>query len=130
MTQAMPPEPSATSTAPRPHTHADVHDPLYAELAASADFQELRRRYRAFVFPWTVAFLLWYLMFVALSNWAPDFMGSKVIGNINLGLVMGLLQFLSTFGIAYLYSKHAARSFDPLADSLNREYEAKRGEGR
>ena len=107
-----------------------AHDPLYRELAASDDFQELRRRYRAFVFPWTVAFLVWYLLFVALSNWAPGFMGSQVFGNINVGLLMGLLQFVTTFGIAYLYSKHAARSFDPLADSLNAEYDRQRGEGR
>jgi uncharacterized membrane protein (DUF485 family) len=127
----MPPERSTTSPQPsRSHTQAEVHDPLYAELAASDDFKELRRRYRAFVFPWTIAFLVWYLLFVALSNWAPDFMGTKVLGNINVGLVMGLLQFATTFGIAYLYSKHAARSFDPLADSLNAEYDLKRGEGR
>ena len=131
MTQAMPPERSTTSPQPsRSHTQAEVHDPLYAELAASDDFKELRRRYRAFVFPWTVAFLVWYLLFVALSNWAPGFMGTEVLGNINVGLVMGLLQFLTTFGIAYLYSKHAARSFDPLADSLNAEYDRRRGEGR
>ena len=127
MTQAPPPPRGASSTR---HTHADPHDPLYRELAASDDFQELRRRYRAFVFPWTIAFLVWYLLFVGLSNWAPDFMGTKVIGNINVGLVMGLLQFATTFGIAYLYSRHAARQFDPLADSLNREYDAKRGDAR
>ena len=123
MTQALPPERSATSL----HTHADPNDPLYAELAAGEDFQELRRRYRAFVFPWTIAFLVWYLLFVALSNWAPDLMGTEVLGNINLGLVMGLLQFVTTFGIAWLYSKHASRQFDPLADKVNAEYESKRG---
>src|SRR5690349_19292102 len=124
----MPPERSTTSTQPsRSHLQAEVHDPLYAELAASDDFKELRRRYRAFVFPWTIAFLVWYLLFVALSNWAPDFMGTQVLGNINVGLLMGLLQFVTTFGIAYLYSKHAARQFDPLADAVNAEFEAKRG---
>ena len=98
-------------------------DPHYAELAASDDFHELRRRYRAFVFPWTIAFLTWYLLYVILSNWAPDFMGTKVIGNINVGLVMGLLQFVTTFGIAYLYAKHAAKNFDPIADRVRARYE-------
>jgi uncharacterized membrane protein (DUF485 family) len=126
VTQASPSEPSSTRST---HEHHN-HDPLYAELASSDDFQELRRRYRAFVFPWTIAFLVWYLLFVALSNWAPDFMGSQVFGNVNVGLVMGLLQFVTTFGIAYLYSKHAARSFDPLADSVNAEYDRRRGEAR
>lgn len=127
MSKTSPPEPSPAGAR---HTHADPHDPLYRELAASEDFQELRRRYRAFVFPWTIAFLVWYLLFVALSNWAPDFMGTEVLGNINVGLVMGLLQFVTTFGIAYIYSKHAARQFDPLADAINREYESRKDETR
>jgi uncharacterized membrane protein (DUF485 family) len=41
---------------------------------------------------------------------------------------MGLLQFVTTFGIAYLYSKHAAKRFDPLADSLNAEYDRRKGD--
>lgn len=119
---------SAEPAAPRPHqhgshTHAQFSDPLYAELARSDDFVELRRRYRAFVFPWTIAFLVWYLLYVALSNWATDFMGTQVVGNINVGLVLGLLQFATTFGIAWLYAKHAARSFDPLADRIRVRYE-------
>lgn len=120
----MPPErgPSGPD-ASAAHTHAHNHDPLYAELAATPEFQELRRRYRAFVFPWTVAFLVWYLLFVSLSNWAPEFMSRQVVGNINVGLVMGLLQFATTFGIAWLYARHAARNFDPLADQVAAKYE-------
>ena len=108
---------------PGVHTHAQFNDPLYKNLAESDDFQELKKRYRAFVFPWTIAFLAWYLMFVALSNWAPDFMSNKVVGNINLGLVLGLLQFATTFLIAWLYSKHAAAKFDPLAAKIKAQFE-------
>jgi uncharacterized membrane protein (DUF485 family) len=105
------------------HTHAQYHDPLYKELAESDDFQELKKRYRAFVFPWTVAFLAWYLLFVALSIWAKGFMRIQVLGNINLGLVLDLLQFASTFFIAWLYSKHAAERFDPLAGRIRVRFE-------
>ena len=38
------------------------------ELHESADFIELRRRYRGFVFPATVAFLSWYLLYVVMSQ--------------------------------------------------------------
>ena len=103
---------------------------VYQEIHQGTQFRELRRRYRGFAIPWTIAFLVWYLLFVGLSNWAPDFMGTKVVGNINVGLVMGLLQFVTTFGIAYVYSKHAARNFDPLADAVNREYESRKGDPR
>lgn len=106
------------------HTHAQLEDPLYQRLAQSSDFQELKARYRGFVFPWTVAFLVWYLLYVALSNWASGFMGTKVLGNINLGLILGLLQFLTTFLIAWMYSRHAAARFDPLAQKIKAEFEA------
>lgn len=109
------------------HTHAQAHDPLYAELRASEDFQELRRRYRAFVFPVTAGFLTWYLLFVVLSNWAPGFMGTHVFGNINWGLILGLLQFVTTFLIAWIYAKYAASHFDPLADRVRARYEEAEG---
>lgn len=117
-------DPAAPQHQPGSHTHAQVNDPLYAELAASDDFRELRRRYRAFVFPWTIAFLSWYLLYVALSNWAPEFMGKNVFGNVNVGLVFGLLQFLTTFLIAWIYSRHAASHFDPLAAKVRDRFDA------
>ena len=84
----------------RVHQHS-AH-PLYAELHAAADFVELRKKFRAFVLPATVAFMSWYLLYVVMSNWAPGFMGTQVAGNINVALVFGLLQFVSTFLIAWL----------------------------
>ena len=44
------------------HDQASRHDPVYDRLHETAEFQELRRRYRGFVFPATVAFLTWYLL--------------------------------------------------------------------
>jgi uncharacterized membrane protein (DUF485 family) len=35
-----------------------------------------------------------------------------------------MLQFVSTVGIAYLYSRHAERRFDPMADKIRGEIEA------
>ena len=42
------------------------HDPIYDRLHATPEFAELRRRYRGFVFPATVAFLAWYLLYVVM----------------------------------------------------------------
>ena len=95
---------------------------VYEELAASDDFHELRRRYRAFVLPYTLAFLVWYLLFVVMSNWANGFMDTKLVGNINVALVFGLLQFVSTFAIAFIYSRFANRKLDPLAGGLRKRY--------
>ena len=91
------------------------HDPLYDQLSERPEFSELRRRYRGFVLPATAAFLAWYLLYVVLSNWAPGFMGTKLVGNINVALVFGLLQFVTTFLLAYLYSPYSSSKLDPLA---------------
>ena len=95
---------------------------VYENLHATAEFRELRRRYRSFAIPATVAFLAWYLLYVVMSNWATDFMSIKLFGNINVALVFGLLQFVSTFGLAWLYARHANRKFDPIAEDLERRY--------
>jgi uncharacterized membrane protein (DUF485 family) len=95
----------------------------YEQAQASPEFTELRKRFRAFAFPMTVAFLVWYLLFVLLSTYAPDFMSTKVFGNINVGLLFGLLQFVSTFTITHLYVAHANKKTDPIADEMRERLE-------
>lgn len=106
------------------HDHAERHDPVYDRLAATPEFGELRRLYRGFVFPATVAFLAWYLLYVLMSNWATGFMDTKVVGHINVALVFGLLQFVTTFALAWVYSRFSTAKLDPLARRLNEEYDA------
>jgi uncharacterized membrane protein (DUF485 family) len=84
-------------------------------------FIELRRRYRSFVFPMTVAFLSWYLLYVVLSAYARGLMDTKIVGHINVALVFGLLQFISTFAIAWYYERYSTRRLGPLADELREE---------
>ncbi|MGW0805340.1 DUF485 domain-containing protein [Nonomuraea sp. NPDC002799] len=98
---------------------------VYERVQESSEFQELKRRFRAWTFPMTVAFLVWYLLYVVLSGWARDFMGIKLIGEVNVGLVFGLLQFVSTFLIAWAYARHAEKKLDPIADKLRHEVEEK-----
>ena len=100
---------------------------VYNRIAREDDFIELRRRYGSFAFPATVAFMAWYFLYVICANWARDFMDTKVVGNINIALVWGLLQFVSTFAIAYFYARHAKRSQDPLASKLRDEFEQETG---
>ena len=85
---------------------------------------ELRRRYRGFVFPATVAFLSWYLLYVVMCNWATDFMSHQLWGNINVALVFGLLQFATTFLLAWIYSRFSTNRLDPLARKLDEQYNA------
>lgn len=104
------------------HEQAHRHDPLYERLHATEEFTDLKRRHGGFVLPFTVAFLAWYLLYVVMSNWAHDFMSTQVVGNINVALVFGILQFVTTFLITWLYSRHMAAKVDPLARGLEAEY--------
>jgi uncharacterized membrane protein (DUF485 family) len=96
----------------------------YEEVQQSAEFAELRRRFRRFVFPMTALFLAWYFLYVLLAAYATDFMSTKVVGNVNVGLIFGLLQFVSTFTITMIYARWADREFDPTADRLRDHIEA------
>jgi uncharacterized membrane protein (DUF485 family) len=104
--------------------HQRSDHPVYVELHQTPEFSELRRRFRSFVFPATVAFMVWYLLYVVMSNWASGFMNTQVVGNINVALVFGILQFVSTFLIAFAYGRYMNQRVDPLARELDERYEA------
>jgi uncharacterized membrane protein (DUF485 family) len=107
-----------TTQSSGPDPASGLDNGQYLAISESAEFQELRKRFRSFVFPMTAAFLLWYLLYVVLSAWAGGFMGTKVVGNINVALVFGLLQFVSTFLITWWYARFAARRLDPAAEGV------------
>ncbi|GAA2548882.1 DUF485 domain-containing protein [Pseudonocardia hydrocarbonoxydans] len=96
---------------------------VYEEVQDSAEFAQLRSRLRRFVFPMSAAFLVWYLAYVLLASYARDFMAVKLFGNINVGLVIGLLQFVTTFAITTIYVRYANKHLDPAAERLRRRVE-------
>ncbi|MEU0334539.1 DUF485 domain-containing protein [Streptomyces sp. NPDC006193] len=98
----------------------------FTEVQQSAEFGELRRSHRSFTFPLTIAFIVWYLLYVLLSNYAGGFMGTEVAGNVNVALVLGLAQFLTTFLIAWWYARHAAARLDPRAEAIKSRMEGGR----
>lgn len=117
------PERATTAAPPGPR---DSDEQTYLAMQASPEFQELRKRYRGWVLPVTVAALVWYFLYVGLAAYASDFMGTKVFGNINIGLLLGLGQFASTFGVTALYVRHADKALDPAAERLRGQFEGHR----
>lgn len=107
--------------------------PATAEVAASTvnweqvqdspEFAKLRHALRSFVFPVTIAFLVWYFTYVLCAAFARDFMNIKVFGVFTVGLLFGLLQFVTTFLIALFYARHMNSKFDAQADRLRDEIE-------
>jgi len=121
MTSDLQPEPGRAQGVPERFTAK-----AYTRMEADPRFRELRRRFRNFAFPWTVAFLAWYLLYVLLSAYARDFMDTKVVGHLNVAFFFGLSQFVTTFLIAWLYSRYADRRLDPLAQELYEELGGRR----
>ena len=101
------------------------HEPAtrYIEVQRSQEFLDLRAKFRKFVFPVTGLFLAWYFLYVLLAAFAPAFMSHKLIGNLNIGLFLGLGQFVSTFAITMIYARWADKQFDPTADKLRADIE-------
>jgi uncharacterized membrane protein (DUF485 family) len=95
----------------------------FQEVQQTERFKKLRKRHRSFVFPMAAAFLLWYFAYVLLADYAVGFMSIKVWGNINVGLILGLLQFVTTFGITAWYVSYSNRKLDPIAAEIRNEIE-------
>lgn len=96
----------------------------YLEVEESAQFLELQSRHRRFVFPLTGFFLAWYFGFVLLAAYAPSVMAIPVWGLVNLGLILGLAQVVTTFIITMWYVSFANRRLDPLSLALRTKLEA------
>jgi uncharacterized membrane protein (DUF485 family) len=95
----------------------------YEAVRASRDFWTIRRRFGSFVGPVCTLFIVWYFLFVIVAVFAPGFMRISVLGDVNVAMCFGLLQFASTFAIAVGYRLWARRRLDPLADRLRQRLE-------
>ncbi|MFG3318632.1 DUF485 domain-containing protein [Streptomyces sp. NPDC048171] len=91
---------------------------VYLEVQRSPAFQEVRSRYRRFVVPAVAAFLVWYLAYVVAATTAPELMARPVTGAVNVAMVAGLGQFLTTFLLTWAYARHARLRRDRAALEL------------
>jgi len=85
-------------------------------IERSPEFQELVHKRRSFVIPCTVFFLTWYLGFIVLCAYAPDFMGERVYQGLTVGYCLALTQFVMVFVLGIWYLRKADHVFDPLAE--------------
>ena len=111
-----------SNDAPGSATNDRVTD--FEKAEASEPFQRLKKRHRSFVFPLGIAFLVWYFAYVLLADYAHEFMATPVFGSVNVGLLFGLGQFVTTFAITTWYVSFANRRLDPLADEIRSDLTA------
>lgn len=93
-------------------------NPDFVAIQQSDEFATLRRRVLLFVFPMTALFLSWYLTYVLASAYAHEFMSTRVVGVVNVGLLFGMLQFVSTIVLTLTYARYARRKLDPQVDEV------------
>ena len=86
-------------------------------VAASREFKDLMATKRIFIVPAFVFFIVFYFALPILVGYAPAFMSTKVIGNVNLAYLFALSQFFMAWTVAWLYVK-AAGNFDRLAKDI------------
>ncbi|ANE03476.1 DUF485 domain-containing protein [Corynebacterium crudilactis] len=92
-------------------------------MQASPEFGELRSKFRSFAFPMTVAFFVWYIVYVLVATFASEWMATPVFGTINIGLIFGLLQFVTTFAITYIYIIFANKNLEPRQVAIRKKME-------
>lgn len=86
-------------------------------------FLELKKTYRSFTFPMSVVFFVWYMAYAITAVAAPEFMARDAFGGMNVGVVFGLLQFVTTFVITYIYVGYANRNIEPQAAAIREAME-------
>jgi uncharacterized membrane protein (DUF485 family) len=97
---------------------SELHDVDWEAVERTPEFQELVTQRRRFVIPATIFFLAWYLGFIALAGYAPDFMAESVYEGLTVGYCLALTQFVMVGVLGILYLRRAERVFDPLADKV------------
>ena len=90
---------------------------VWDRIAASKEFKDLMATKKIFIVPAFIFFLVYYFALPVLVGYAPQFMQTKVIGNVNLAYLFALSQFFVAWIIAGLYVK-AASDFDRLAKDI------------
>ena len=117
--------PQDTPHPPEPEHSGSPID--YIAEEESPDFKDLKKRHRSFVFPLAAFFLIWYAVYVFLGAYAHDFMATPVFGLTNMGIVLGLGQFVTTFIITMAYVSFANRRIDPAAKAIRARLEQQEG---
>jgi uncharacterized membrane protein (DUF485 family) len=87
------------------------------KIAASPQFKDLMATKKVFIVPAFIFFVVYYFALPILVGYAPNFMSTKVIGNVNIAYLFALSQFFVAWIIAGLYVK-AANDFDRLSKDI------------
>jgi uncharacterized membrane protein (DUF485 family) len=95
----------------------EANKSVWDGIANSRQFQDLMATKKVFIVPAFIFFVVYYFALPVLVGYAPNFMATKVIGNVNIAYLFALSQFFVAWIIAGLYVK-AANDFDRLSKDI------------
>jgi len=90
---------------------------VWDRVAASHEFRDLMATKKIFIIPAFIFFLVYYFLLPLLVGYAPQFMSTKVWGNVNLAYLFALSQFFMAWTIAGLYVR-AGDDFDEISKDI------------
>ncbi len=105
--------------------HPEPTNSEFLAVHASQEYAHLRRTFRTFAFPMTIAALVSYFTYVVLSIYAVPLMKQPLPGlaGINVGIALGLTQFAVVWIWTALYVWFANNRLDAAAASLRERLE-------
>jgi uncharacterized membrane protein (DUF485 family) len=83
--------------------------------AAHASIRVLVGEKLRYLVPMTVMFMTCYIGLTILAAFAKGFVGTKIVGSVNLGFVLIAFNYVLSWGLAIAYGFIAKNKFDPLA---------------
>jgi uncharacterized membrane protein (DUF485 family) len=95
-------------------------------IAESKAFRDLMAVKKVFIVPAFIFFVVYYFALPVLVGYAPQFMATKVVGQVNLAYLFALSQFFMAWIIAALYVR-AANGFDRLSKDILEKAENPKG---
>ncbi|MFI5685428.1 DUF485 domain-containing protein [Streptomyces sp. NPDC051636] len=81
-----------------------------------ASLAQLRAERRSRIFPVAAAVIILYLVNALLASTAADVMAIRLVGHLNVGLGLALLQCGTTLAVCRWYARYARTCLDPLVE--------------
>jgi uncharacterized membrane protein (DUF485 family) len=102
-----------------------MHD-IVSNEAAHAAIRALIKEKLKFLIPMVAIYMISFIGLTLLADFARGFMGTRVVGAVNIGFVLIAFNYLLSWALALIYVKIANERLDPLAAKAASEVTATR----
>src|SRR5699024_8021782 len=93
----------------------------YIKIEQTEEFKELKRRKYRFILPVPIVFIVYYLFFIVISDYAQDIISQPLWRNLTTGYLFGVSYYLVVWALAFVYVIKA-RQYDKLVDEIVEKY--------